>query len=158
MSVKLIYIITHRTCRLQSRIKKMVREIHSVLIIISEIITITVYMYYNIISITRMLLFYWPLHADFIITVLNRKAANRNVMSKHFSRKLVLLVNVISFDCVLLVTQRGRGEVLMERFFVICREIIDNTGKENGIDIVMPERTYHLIAESAEDARCVFRQ
>lgn len=33
------------------------------------------------------------------------------------------------------------------------REIIDNTGKENGIDIVMPERTYHLIAESAEDAR-----
>lgn len=38
-------------------------------------------------------------------------------------------------------------------FFVLCREIIDNTGKENGIDIVMPERTYHLIAESAEDAR-----
>lgn len=34
-----------------------------------------------------------------------------------------------------------------------CREIIDNTGKENGIDVVMPERTYHLIAESAEDAR-----
>ncbi|XP_030631373.1 unconventional myosin-X [Chanos chanos] len=33
-----------------------------------------------------------------------------------------------------------------------AREIIDNTGKENGIDIVMPERTYHLIAESAEDA------
>lgn len=33
------------------------------------------------------------------------------------------------------------------------REVIDNTGKENGIDIVMPERTYHLIAESAEDAR-----
>lgn len=41
-------------------------------------------------------------------------------------------------------------------FLVICREIIDNTGKENGIDIVMPERTYHLIAESAEDARWVF--
>lgn len=38
-------------------------------------------------------------------------------------------------------------------FFLTCREIIDNTGKENGIDIVMPERTYHLIAESAEDAR-----
>lgn len=37
--------------------------------------------------------------------------------------------------------------------FLTCREIIDNTGKENGIDIVMPERTYHLIAESAEDAR-----
>uniref|UniRef100_A0A3Q4HUX6 Myosin X n=1 Tax=Neolamprologus brichardi TaxID=32507 RepID=A0A3Q4HUX6_NEOBR len=34
-----------------------------------------------------------------------------------------------------------------------AKEIIDNTGKENGIDIVMPERTYHLIAESAEDAR-----
>lgn len=38
-------------------------------------------------------------------------------------------------------------------FVLIHREIIDNTGKENGIDIVMPERTYHLIAESAEDAR-----
>lgn len=37
--------------------------------------------------------------------------------------------------------------------FVTGREIIDNTGKENGINIVMPERTYHLIAESAEDAR-----
>uniref|UniRef100_A0A8C4IL90 Myosin X n=1 Tax=Dicentrarchus labrax TaxID=13489 RepID=A0A8C4IL90_DICLA len=33
-----------------------------------------------------------------------------------------------------------------------AKEIIDNTGKENGIDIVMPDRTYHLIAESAEDA------
>ncbi|XP_078121206.1 unconventional myosin-X isoform X2 [Sander vitreus] len=33
-----------------------------------------------------------------------------------------------------------------------AKEVIDNTGKENGIDIVMPERTYHLIAESAEDA------
>ncbi|XP_059199790.1 unconventional myosin-X [Centropristis striata] len=33
-----------------------------------------------------------------------------------------------------------------------AKEIIDYTGKENGIDIVMPERTYHLIAESAEDA------
>ncbi|MBN3287811.1 MYO10 protein, partial [Polyodon spathula] len=34
-----------------------------------------------------------------------------------------------------------------------AKEVIDNTGKENGIDVVMPERTYHLIAESAEDAR-----
>uniref|UniRef100_UPI003AAE8E0E unconventional myosin-X isoform X1 n=1 Tax=Centroberyx gerrardi TaxID=166262 RepID=UPI003AAE8E0E len=34
-----------------------------------------------------------------------------------------------------------------------AKEIVDNTGKENGIDIVMPDRTYHLIAESAEDAR-----
>ncbi|XP_051990954.1 unconventional myosin-X-like [Xyrauchen texanus] len=33
-----------------------------------------------------------------------------------------------------------------------AKEIIDVTGKENGIDIVMPERTYHLIAETAEDA------
>uniref|UniRef100_A0A673AK21 Myosin X n=1 Tax=Sphaeramia orbicularis TaxID=375764 RepID=A0A673AK21_9TELE len=33
-----------------------------------------------------------------------------------------------------------------------AKEIIDNTGKENGINIVMPERTYHLIAETAEDA------
>ncbi|XP_049332772.1 unconventional myosin-X [Astyanax mexicanus] len=33
-----------------------------------------------------------------------------------------------------------------------AKEIIDITGKENGIDIVMPERTYHLIADTAEDA------
>uniref|UniRef100_A0A674C4K4 Myosin X n=1 Tax=Salmo trutta TaxID=8032 RepID=A0A674C4K4_SALTR len=33
-----------------------------------------------------------------------------------------------------------------------AKEIVDNTGKENGIDIIMPERTYHLIAETAEDA------
>ncbi|XP_032801914.2 unconventional myosin-X-like [Petromyzon marinus] len=33
-----------------------------------------------------------------------------------------------------------------------AREIIDNTDKENGINVVMKERTYHLIAESPEDA------
>uniref|UniRef100_A0A8C8SUW9 Myosin X n=1 Tax=Pelusios castaneus TaxID=367368 RepID=A0A8C8SUW9_9SAUR len=33
-----------------------------------------------------------------------------------------------------------------------AREIVDNTGKENGIDIVMVDRTFHLIAESPEDA------
>ncbi|XP_054616565.1 unconventional myosin-X isoform X2 [Dunckerocampus dactyliophorus] len=31
-------------------------------------------------------------------------------------------------------------------------QVIDNTHKENGINIIMPERTYHLVAESAEDA------
>ena len=35
----------------------------------------------------------------------------------------------------------------------VCREVVDNTGKENGLDIVMADRTYHLIAETAEDAR-----
>ncbi|XP_005386194.2 PREDICTED: unconventional myosin-X [Chinchilla lanigera] len=33
-----------------------------------------------------------------------------------------------------------------------AREIIDNTSKENGIDIIMGDRTFHLIAESPEDA------
>nr|XP_061794958.1 unconventional myosin-X-like [Nerophis lumbriciformis] len=33
-----------------------------------------------------------------------------------------------------------------------AKEVIDNADKENGIDIVMPERTYHLVAETAEDA------
>uniref|UniRef100_A0A672NID7 Myosin X n=1 Tax=Sinocyclocheilus grahami TaxID=75366 RepID=A0A672NID7_SINGR len=33
-----------------------------------------------------------------------------------------------------------------------AKEIIDVTGKENGIDIVMPGRTYHLVAETAEDS------
>jgi len=37
--------------------------------------------------------------------------------------------------------------------FLLFREIVDNTGKENGIDLVMGDRTYHLIAESPEDAR-----
>nr|XP_060489939.1 unconventional myosin-X [Panthera onca] len=35
---------------------------------------------------------------------------------------------------------------------LLCREIIDNTSKENGIDIIMADRTFHLIAESPEDA------
>lgn len=34
-----------------------------------------------------------------------------------------------------------------------AKEIIDNTSKENGIDIIMADRTFHLIAESPEDAR-----
>uniref|UniRef100_A0A8C0L700 Unconventional myosin-X n=1 Tax=Canis lupus dingo TaxID=286419 RepID=A0A8C0L700_CANLU len=33
-----------------------------------------------------------------------------------------------------------------------ARYIIDNTSKENGIDIIMADRTFHLIAESPEDA------
>uniref|UniRef100_A0A2K5I0J6 Unconventional myosin-X n=1 Tax=Colobus angolensis palliatus TaxID=336983 RepID=A0A2K5I0J6_COLAP len=33
-----------------------------------------------------------------------------------------------------------------------AKEIIDNTTKENGIDIIMADRTFHLIAESPEDA------
>nr|XP_044989043.1 unconventional myosin-X isoform X2 [Jaculus jaculus] len=33
-----------------------------------------------------------------------------------------------------------------------AREIIDNTSRENGIDIIMADRTFHLIAESPEDA------
>ncbi|CAL1579384.1 unnamed protein product [Knipowitschia caucasica] len=33
-----------------------------------------------------------------------------------------------------------------------AKEIIDNTGKENGLNIVTAERTFQLIAESAEDA------
>ncbi|XP_037384993.1 unconventional myosin-X isoform X2 [Talpa occidentalis] len=33
-----------------------------------------------------------------------------------------------------------------------AKEIVDNTSKENGIDIIMADRTFHLIAESPEDA------
>ncbi|KAI4574355.1 hypothetical protein MJG53_020919 [Ovis ammon polii x Ovis aries] len=33
-----------------------------------------------------------------------------------------------------------------------AKYIIDNTSKENGIDIIMADRTFHLIAESPEDA------
>ncbi|XP_072139827.1 unconventional myosin-X [Mobula birostris] len=33
-----------------------------------------------------------------------------------------------------------------------AREIVDNTGKENGINIVIEDRVYYLIAETAEEA------
>lgn len=33
-----------------------------------------------------------------------------------------------------------------------AKEIVDNTSKENGIDIILADRTFHLIAESPEDA------
>ncbi|XP_037131464.1 unconventional myosin-X [Syngnathus acus] len=33
-----------------------------------------------------------------------------------------------------------------------AKEVIDNADKENGIDIITTERTYHLVAETAEDA------
>lgn len=45
------------------------------------------------------------------------------------------------------------AELLFQIQLLWCREILDVTGKENGLDILMPDRTYHLIAESAEDAR-----
>ncbi|XP_006895075.1 PREDICTED: unconventional myosin-X [Elephantulus edwardii] len=41
---------------------------------------------------------------------------------------------------------KGTVEVRM------AKEIVDNTTKENGIDIIMADRTFHLIAESPEDA------
>lgn len=37
----------------------------------------------------------------------------------------------------------------------LCREIVDNHEKENALNIVTEERTYHIYAESPEDARCV---
>ncbi len=43
--------------------------------------------------------------------------------------------------------------IYLFHFVWFIREIIDVTGKENGIDIVMPGRTYHLVAETAEDSR-----
>lgn len=36
-----------------------------------------------------------------------------------------------------------------------CREIVDNHEKENALNIVTEERTYHIYAESPEDARYV---
>lgn len=34
-----------------------------------------------------------------------------------------------------------------------CRDIVDNHEKENALNIVTDERTYHIYAESPEDAR-----
>lgn len=36
-----------------------------------------------------------------------------------------------------------------------CREIVDNHEKENALNIVTGERTYHIYAESPEDARYI---
>lgn len=36
-----------------------------------------------------------------------------------------------------------------------CREIVDNHEKENALNIVTDERTYHIYAESPEDARYI---
>ncbi|KAK7945364.1 hypothetical protein WMY93_001092 [Mugilogobius chulae] len=44
------------------------------------------------------------------------------------------------------------GLIALDRRGRSLQEIIDNTGKENGLNIVTAERTYQLIAESAEDA------
>uniref|UniRef100_A0A3Q2YYX8 Myosin X n=1 Tax=Hippocampus comes TaxID=109280 RepID=A0A3Q2YYX8_HIPCM len=44
------------------------------------------------------------------------------------------------------------GEDKLKGVCYCCSEVIDNANKENGINIVMPERTYHLVAETAEDA------
>lgn len=35
----------------------------------------------------------------------------------------------------------------------VCRDIVDNHEKENALNIVTEERTYHIYAESPEDAR-----
>lgn len=39
--------------------------------------------------------------------------------------------------------------------FCLCREIVDNHEKENALNIVTEERTYHIYAESPEDARYI---
>lgn len=38
-------------------------------------------------------------------------------------------------------------------FWPLRREIVDNHEKENALNIVTEERTYHIYAESPEDAR-----
>lgn len=38
---------------------------------------------------------------------------------------------------------------------MVCREIVDNHEKENALNIVTEERTYHIYAESPEDARYI---
>lgn len=43
----------------------------------------------------------------------------------------------------------------MGRLGCFCREIVDNHEKENALNIVTEERTYHIYAESPEDARYV---
>ena len=37
--------------------------------------------------------------------------------------------------------------------FVVFREIVDNHEKENALNIVTEERTYHIYAETPEDER-----
>lgn len=43
--------------------------------------------------------------------------------------------------------------VVVNETISMCREIVDNHEKENALNIVTEERTYHIYAESPEDAR-----
>lgn len=43
--------------------------------------------------------------------------------------------------------------VIVNEMILTCREIVDNHEKENALNIVTEERTYHIYAESPEDAR-----
>ncbi|MEQ2207206.1 Unconventional myosin-X, partial [Xenoophorus captivus] len=76
-----------------------------------------------------------------VLDMHNAKYGNQIMCSWFYASFFILdevISKMISFD------KRDLRTLLI---FVICREIVDNTSKENGIDIVMPERTYHLIAD-----------
>lgn len=47
----------------------------------------------------------------------------------------------------------SRGDEVLGHLGCFCREIVDNHEKENALNIVTEERTYHIYAESPEDAR-----
>lgn len=54
--------------------------------------------------------------------------------------------------------QRGQKTLQSTDHFSVCREIVDNHEKENALNVVTEERTYHIYAESPEDARYIITQ
>lgn len=60
--------------------------------------------------------------------------------------------------CVIIITQKKQSNLWFIKFcstLGLCREIVDNHEKENALNIVTEERTYHIYAESPEDARYI---
>lgn len=53
--------------------------------------------------------------------------------------------------------EAGGVDEVLGRLGCFCREIVDNHEKENALNIVTEERTYHIYAESPEDARYMIR-
>lgn len=63
------------------------------------------------------------------------------------------LVKEIFFFLYIYIDETEGIDDVLDHLGCFCREIVDNHEKENALNIVTEERTYHIYAESPEDAR-----
>lgn len=63
------------------------------------------------------------------------------------------LVKEIFFFLYIYIDETEGVDDVLDHLGCFCREIVDNHEKENALNIVTEERTYHIYAESPEDAR-----